>query len=856
MLNSRLSVGSLWVTVVAAVGLVLGLVVAPAATASGAGDAAGGGVSAAAAAGANDTATGGAAASDAVAYINAQNTGTVIQVSASTGGANGDGHTCAVTTGNTVYCWGDNYYGQLGNGTSENKSWVPVKVADNVDAGFVNGQVSQVSAGGAHTCAVTDAGTGGTVYCWGRNNYEQLGNPTTGGKSAMPVQVKAGAQGNGDLSNVESVSAGSSHTCAVTTGGTVYCWGDNDSGQLGNDSTTLSRVPVKVVDENGFENGQVSQVSAGGSHTCAVTDGGTGGTVYCWGRNSYGQLGNGLPGFENNSSVPVKVVDENGFENGQVGSVSAGYLHTCAVTGGAAYCWGDNGYGQLGNKILGPDTCSGAPLPNCSKVPVKVVDENGFENGQVESVSAGGSSVAAAHTCAVTTGNTVYCWGRNNFGQLGNNSTPLSRVPVKVADNVDAGFENGQVESVSAGWSHTCAVTDAGTGGTVYCWGDNSFGQLGNGDESGPDKCKNDTPCSKVPVPVAGQLRVVPNPVEFGEVKVGLSETQDVQVTSTFLSPVGLDSVKEEGSKASFEWQVCEVTAAIVAVIDPGTGCVGRAVFAPEEPGSYAVSLLLEPYALNEQGQLTEKLSGSLEFSVSGNASCVKDCGPVVLGKPSPVDFGSVALGQIVTDSVRLVNDGDKTLRISKVTAADTDGEFSVVDPDECVDKALRPDQGCSMQVRFAPESAGSRAGVLEVTSNSKAKTNAIGLTGVGEAAVIAKPNKVRKLKAPKKKIKAKKARVKWKEPKGEATVTKYQTRIKKCKQKKNGKWNCKKRKWQKWKKKKPVANAKGWIKRDVKKLKKGKKLKPATRYKVQVRAKSGDIKGPKSRIKFKTKKK
>ena len=152
------------------------------------------------------------------------------------------------------------------------------------------------------------------------------------------------------------------------------------------------------------------------------------------------------------------------------------------------------------------------------------------------------------------------------------------------------------------------------------------------------------------------------------------------------------------------------------------------------------------------------------------------------------------------------------------------------------------------MQVRFSPESAGSRAGVLQVTSNSKAKTNTIGLTGVGEAAVIGKPGKVRKLQAPKKKIKASKALVKWKEPKGEVTVTKYQTRIKKCQQKSNGQWNCKKPKWQKWKKKKPVANAKGWIKRDLT------QLQPGTKYKVQVRAWSGDNKGPKSGITFTTK--
>ena len=120
---------------------------------------------------------------DAVAYINAQNTGTVIQVSASTGSAGA--HTCAVTTGNTVYCWGNNEYGRLGN-DSTTQSEVPVPVADSADGGFVNGQVESVSAGGAHTCAVT---TGNTVYCWGDNRYGQLGNGLSGSENNSSVPV-------------------------------------------------------------------------------------------------------------------------------------------------------------------------------------------------------------------------------------------------------------------------------------------------------------------------------------------------------------------------------------------------------------------------------------------------------------------------------------------------------------------------------------------------------------------------------------------------------------------------------------------------------------------------------------------
>ncbi|MCP4501453.1 MAG: hypothetical protein GY822_15950, partial [Deltaproteobacteria bacterium] len=385
---------------------------------------------------------------------------------------------------------GLNKYGQLGNSTQDDSN-VPVRVSN--ANGFVNGSVAQVSAGGSknkgHTCAVT---TDGAAYCWGSNQYGQLGNGLNT-KSLEPVKVVSGDEGfvNG---SVRQVSAGKSYTCAVTTGNTAYCWGKNDSGQLGNRTNTKSPVPVLVVNgTQGFVNGSVQEVSAGFEHTCALTgDTGTGGTVYCWGQNSQGQLGSGRP----LSLVPVKVdPGSQGFVNGSVRQVSVGSEHTCAVTdAGAAYCWGKNGYGRLGNDS-----------EVNSAVPVRVSTANGFVNGQVDQVSAGDY-----HTCAVTTGNTVYCWGRDNDEQLGNGLNTKSLVPVKVVDGTE-GFVNGQVDQVSAGEYHTCAVT---TGNTAYCWGKNDSGQLGNGTNTK----------SPVPVLVAGQLRVVPNPVEFGTVDAGSSK--------------------------------------------------------------------------------------------------------------------------------------------------------------------------------------------------------------------------------------------------------------------------------------------------------------------------------------------
>ncbi|MEZ4866391.1 MAG: hypothetical protein R3C14_34050 [Caldilineaceae bacterium] len=343
-------------------------------------------------------------------------------------------HTCALTTAGSVWCWGYNTYGQLGNNSTVGSS-VPVAVS-----GLGSG-VSAISAGNNHTCALTN--TGG-VKCWGYNSSGQLGNGSTA-SSSVPVDV------SGLGSGVNAISAGSSHTCTVATAGGVKCWGSNAWGQLGNNSTASSSVPVDV---SGLSNG-VSMISAGGSHTCAVTNGG----VKCWGYNTYGQLGNNSTA---ESSAPV---DVSGLGSG-VNAISAGSNHTCAVTStGGSKCWGYNSFGRLGNNSTAE-----------SSVPV-----------DVSGLTSGVSTISASDflTCSLTSAGGAKCWGNNGYGRLGNNSTAESSVPVDV-DGLSSG-----VSMISAGGFHTCAVTSAGG---VKCWGYNSSGQLGN----------NSTVDSSVPVDVLG----------------------------------------------------------------------------------------------------------------------------------------------------------------------------------------------------------------------------------------------------------------------------------------------------------------------------------------------------------------
>ena len=347
----------------------------------------------------------------------------------------GNVHTCALTTAGAVQCWGQGGYGQLGNNLATD-SPVPVAVS-----GLGSGVVA-IAAGGSHTCALT---TASGAQCWGRNINGELGNNST---ANSPVPVTVSGLGSG----VVAITAGFDHTCALTTAGAVQCWGYNGDGELGNNSTTDSHVPVAV---SNLGSGVVAIV-AGQYHTCALT---TAGGALCWGWNDVGQLGNNST---TTSLVPVAVSN---LGSGVV-AIAAGFEHTCALTtAGGALCWGDNYHGDLGNNSTTE-----------SNVPVAV---SNLTSG-VAAITGGNN-----HTCAVITAGGALCWGANGQGQLGNNSTTDSHVPVAVS-----GLGSGVV-AITAGQLHTCALT---TAGGALCWGWNFYGQLGN----------NSTTESHVPVAVSG----------------------------------------------------------------------------------------------------------------------------------------------------------------------------------------------------------------------------------------------------------------------------------------------------------------------------------------------------------------
>jgi alpha-tubulin suppressor-like RCC1 family protein len=348
----------------------------------------------------------------------------------------GVGHTCALKGSGAIACWGNNFNGQVGDGNTGGISTNLVAVT--TLSGNLTGTTA-VSAGYQHTCALKNDKT---VACWGDNQYGQLGDGTTITRTVSAVV--------GSLTNVVAITTGFYHTCALKTDGSVVCWGRNELDQLGNPSVaaTSKLTPIPVVGLSGTD---TIQLTAGAYHTCAIKN--NGGSIFCWGSNQFGQLGD--PNISTISQVTPTIVVGLGVTD--TVHLSAGGNHTCVLKQDASVCWGGNGNGQLGN----PNVTATSNVP-----PTAVVGLGGTDTTQL---SAGGFG-----TCAGKKDGSVLCWGRNNFGQLGNpNETAQSQVtPTPVV-----GLGGTDTLQLIAGGNHTCALRN---NGNIFCWGDNSKGQIGN----------------------------------------------------------------------------------------------------------------------------------------------------------------------------------------------------------------------------------------------------------------------------------------------------------------------------------------------------------------------------------------
>jgi uncharacterized membrane protein len=451
--------------------------------------------------------------------------------------------------------------------------------------------------------------------------------------------------------------------------------------------------------------------------------------------------------------------------------VSAGDNFTCALTDdGEAFCWGRNSDGELGNGDAdGPELCdilfdddnsadaevdfgpdsedkedSEVDERPCSKVPVKVATgSQGFAPEQVAQVSAGGD-----HSCAVTTDSAVYCWGKNDFGQLGNGTTTESSVPVKVGRGSQRLAGEG-VTDISSGYQLGCAVFD----GDLFCWGENLDGQLGNGDANGPEKCDGRA-CSRGPV-LTGGVSVSPESVELGAVDVGGAQSRSVSVGSSFFGAVNLEVAVRDGAKGreffSFTDGDCGVgrgdDGGVSGLTLPGlSSCSGVLSFAPEERGSFGGVVSVTPEVAGSPDP-----DRTVEVAVNGKGVQAE------LQVPKSVDVGEVPVGSSKSASVTVSNpsvvvgDGVDTAAPVTISNVSLDQEvgsgLSIVDPSSCVGE-LAPGDACEVAVTFAPEFdallVDKQSAVVTVVSGAVNDDLQVSVTATGTRAKIdVSPNSV-----------------------------------------------------------------------------------------------------------------
>ena len=334
--------------------------------------------------------------------------------------AAGTQHNCAIRSG-AIWCWGENLYGQLGNGTIISS---PAAVQVGTASDWVD-----IASGSDHTCAIN---AGGQLWCWGAGYNGELGDGTSSEGSLVPVREITAA------TNWAQVTAGVGHTCALNTNGEIYCWGSGLAGQLGDGSTQSQTATPTRESTNGTN---WAAVKAGSDHTCAID---TTGNLSCWGANFAGQLGNGMVGVD--SAVAVQIA------GGPWDDLALGGAHTCATRAGELYCWGSDisvqiGQGQVSGSMEIP-------------VPTRVGTDTDW------SIPVAGADMS----CALKASGSFWCWGANFEGQLGLGDTNDRNTPTQVG--IDGNWTAAELPKIG---SHGCGIK----AGNVVCWGANYAGQLG-----------------------------------------------------------------------------------------------------------------------------------------------------------------------------------------------------------------------------------------------------------------------------------------------------------------------------------------------------------------------------------------
>lgn len=464
-----------------------------------------------------------------------------------------------VTPGNP-WAWGHDLYSALGTGTCCNSSSTPVRVTHPIqDSRLI--YATAIAAGDYHNLAITPSGT---VYSWGDGANGQLGDDSLSPISS-PLQVMT-------LANVVAVAAGGQHSLAVESDGSVWAWGSNDAGQTGPYTEQLcsdayfnnfrcNLIPTQIRDLSG-----ITAVAAGSLYSLALK---SDGAVWAWGDNSYGELGNG--GTTSNST-PMQI---SGLTS--VVAIAAGGGHSLALrSDGTVWAWGQNYAGQLGAATTG--YCTGTP---CGTIPVQV---NGL-NSVVAIAASGG------HSLALRSDGTVWAWGDNSVGQLGNSSAGSGTTsPVQVSGLTG-------VTSIAAGLSHSLALR---SDGTAWAWGSNWVGQLGNGTTTNspvPVQVSNLTGVTAIAaggnhnlVLVGPFVTLSPANLSFGSQLVGSSTVaQTVTITNSGMMPLHVNAATLTGTNSGDFATTADTCSS--TTVAPGVSCTIGITFTPTASGSRTASL-------------------------------------------------------------------------------------------------------------------------------------------------------------------------------------------------------------------------------------------------------------------------
>lgn len=375
----------------------------------------------------------------------------------------GAAHTCAIrATDSTLWCWGDNVHGDVGDGSTA-PALVPVKVSSDA--------WNRVSAGNGYTCGIK---SDKSLWCWGDNTDDVLGlGPSAAPYYTTPQEV--------DASSWYWISSGDHHTCAMKqVNAPLYCWGDNTYGELGLQSTGGTANVPTLVDDSGVNSGASQiwlQVSVGTDYTCGIRDDLS---LWCWGANASGELGINQPADSTVYDYPQSLgttffaVSSSRYlanDTADAGSpdsysTGGGGGFTCAIKNDwKRYCWGDNSFGQFGN---------GTTSTTVTTSPVAVT---AYDNTQA------GLALGGGQACGIFgSPQAVQCWGYNAFGQVGDGTTtsPVASQYSTTPDSLSYTLSYYSLPPVSAGADHTCAIR---ADQTLWCWGLGTSGQLGNGSE-------------------------------------------------------------------------------------------------------------------------------------------------------------------------------------------------------------------------------------------------------------------------------------------------------------------------------------------------------------------------------------